>query len=244
MTQFFLVFFKRKMRGLIAFVLTAVLLVNGAVALKKGILGLDEINFDKIVDGSRNVLVEIVEYSWKATNDYEKVAEEFKNNNDVIVALLEFSDNKDFVKSRFGIEKSEDLPKIKFFPAGKKEPEDVSTDDPDGLIEFVHSSLNSKLGTLKSMVKEFMASDNKAELLKRAEDYVKKELAENVWAKYYINSMQKIVEKGADFVKKEKERLQNLVTNSKSAAKTKLAEFKKRLTVLHAFDAEKKNIQP
>jgi hypothetical protein len=38
------------------------------IALRKGILGLDEINFDKVVDGSRNVLVEIVEYSWKATN--------------------------------------------------------------------------------------------------------------------------------------------------------------------------------
>jgi hypothetical protein len=52
------------------------------------------------------------------------VAEEFKDNKDVIVALIEFHDNKDFLKTRFGLEKSEDLPKIKFFASGKKEPEE------------------------------------------------------------------------------------------------------------------------
>jgi hypothetical protein len=88
-----------------------------------------------------------------------------------------------------------------------------------------------------------MKSENKANVLKETEEYVKTELLDNVWAKYYLNSMQKIVEKGVDFVTKEKERLQHLVSNNKSAAKTKLAEFKKRLTVLEAFNAEKKNIQ-
>jgi hypothetical protein len=52
---------------LIAVVITTVLF-QSVLTIKKGILGIDEINFDKIVDGSRNVLVEIVEYSWKATN--------------------------------------------------------------------------------------------------------------------------------------------------------------------------------
>lgn len=99
------------------------------------------------------------------------------------------------------------------------------------------------MAQLKQWAREFVQSDKKQEILKQVEDYVKKELADNVWAKYYINNMQKIAEKGVDFVKKEKERLQHLVSDSKSAAKAKISELKKRLTVLNVFNAEKKTIQ-
>lgn len=40
-------------------------LFSSLVQAKKGILDLDEITFDKVVDGSQNTLVAFLEYSWK-----------------------------------------------------------------------------------------------------------------------------------------------------------------------------------
>jgi len=216
-------------------------LVNLTCAGKKGVLVLDELNFDKIVDGSDNVLVQIVEYTWKAT-DYEKVAEEFKDNKDVIIALIEYSDNKEFLKQRFGIQSAEELPSIKFYPSGKTTPDEVTGDDSSSLIEYITFSINAKLSKLKKLAKEFSESTKKDAILKKTKEFVTKELPDNTWGKYYVSSMQKINEKGKDFITKEKERLNGLI-NNKSSTKEKVTEFKKRLTVLDAFNSETKKVQ-
>lgn len=60
-------------------VLLAVLAVS--CSAKKGVLELDEITWDRVVDGSKNVLVAFTEYSWKDPENYDKVSEEFKDTN-------------------------------------------------------------------------------------------------------------------------------------------------------------------
>jgi len=56
-------------------------------AVEKGVIQLDDISWDRIVDGSKPVLVAFTEWSWSDPKEYGKVSEEFRNS-DVIVAKI------------------------------------------------------------------------------------------------------------------------------------------------------------
>lgn len=81
-------------------------------------------------------------------------------------------------------------------------------------------------------------ADKRSDLLKEAEKIESGlEGGDKEYAKYYLASMKKILEKGDDFVQTEKDRLNGLI-NSKSTAEAKKKEFNKRLNILNAFTKE------
>jgi len=204
------------------------------VSAKRGILELDDISFDRIVDGNKAVLVAFLEHSWKDPENYDTVATELP---DLIVAKVDgsASHNSD-LKTRFSIT---DLskPVFKFFPKGSKEPETYGGQaNGADLIDFVRIQRNPKMKELKELASKFLSSNvNRADSVKKAESIVNSlEGNEKDYANFYLNSMKKIQEKGVDFVGTEKTRLQNLIEN-KGTTENKKHEFTKRLNVLNSF---------
>ena len=110
----------------------------------------------------------------------------------------------------------------------------MSGNDAEFLTDYVNIQLNPKLIDLKKIAKEFVASDKKEELLKKAESLVSSDLKGVQFAEWIVANMKKIVTKGNDFVTKEKTRLEGLI-NSKATVPEKKAEFRKRAAVLNDF---------
>jgi hypothetical protein len=81
------------------------------------------------------------------------------------------------------------------------------------LTDFVNTQLNPTLLDLKKMAQEYVASNKKADLLKKSEALIAKELKGVQYAEWVVLNMRKIQEKGADFITKEKTRLEGLVAN-------------------------------
>jgi len=211
-------------------VIVAVLI---ALAESKGVIELDDISFDRIVDGSHPVVVSFNEFSWKNPKDYEKVAAEFKGTN-VIVAKVDCKNNED-LKKKFNIES---YPAVRYFAQGQTETPLLysGADNAEDVIDFVRTQQSPKLLELKSLAVQFMENKSKrASSLSAAESIANNlEGPNKEYAGYFVNSMKRIQEKGDEFVIAEKERLQGLV-NSPSTTDKKKNEFSKRLNVLNQF---------
>jgi len=208
-------------------------LILFAFVESKGVIEIDDVSFDRIVDGSHPVLVSFNEFGWKNPKDYEKVAAEFKGTN-VIVAKVDSKNNED-LKKKFNIES---FPAIRFFAQGQTDSPLLynGADNPEDIIDFVRVQLNPKLLELRTLATQFMNSKSSRSNTLAAADAIVNGLdgANKEYAGYFVNSMKKIQEKGDDFVGTEKERLQGLV-NSPSATDKKKNEFSKRLNVLNQF---------
>jgi len=219
----------------IKYIAITLLLCASALAARKGILELDDVSWDRIVDGSKPVLVAFQEFSWKDPTDYEKVSEEFKGSN-VIVAKVDCSANED-LKKRFGIDKT---PTFKFFAVNQKDSplSYAGGEAPAELIDFVRVQLNPQLQELKNLAVEFMKSAaDRTKLTKKATELIDKLTGpDQEYAKFYLASMKKISEKGNDFVASEKERLNGLISN-KATGEKKKGEFTKRLNILNSFSS-------
>jgi len=207
------------------------------LAGKKGVIELDNVSWDRIVDGSKPVLVAFTEFSWKDPTDYEKVSEEFQHSN-VIVAKVDVSSNEE-LKKKFNLES---YPTFSFFPVGKKDsPLAYSgAESASELIDFVRVQLNPKLQELKNLAAEFLekTGDARDAIQKKATAIIDKlEGSDQEYGKFFLASFKKVAEKGADFIKAEKERLNGLIGN-KATTEKKKSEFSKRLNVLNAFSKE------
>jgi len=86
-------------------------------AVEKGVIQLDDISWDRIVDGSKPVLVAFTEWSWSDPKEYGKVSEEFRNS-DVIVAKIAKEDAQKATDGHFlktEIDSITNFPTFKFF---------------------------------------------------------------------------------------------------------------------------------
>jgi len=215
------------------------------VVPEKGIIGLDEYTFDKIIDGSKNVLVEFMNQAWETTPDLETVGREFASSNDIIIAKFINSANEDFVK-RFNF-KPEESPSLRFYPKGSTTPENFLVSAKgvkgDDIVELLRIRLNPNLKELKALAAEFVTEDAKRnELLKKAETLTKSFSGVDAdYAKQIIKNMQKILEKGISYVETEKSRLTKLSQSSSVSEKTR-NDFNKKISILNAFTQEKKNV--
>jgi len=207
----------------------------------KGVIELDEISWDRVVDGSNPILISFSDRSWKEPEGYAKVSEELKDT-EVIVAKVDCNSNPN-LKSRF---KVESFPSVKFFPKEEKEtPVSYGGENKQAeIVEFVRFQLNPKLQELKALARTFV-KDNKQDresAIKKAESIVSQlEGSDKDYGTYYISSMKKIQEKGEDFLTKEQERLNTLI-NSKSTMEKKKSEFTSRLNILNSFETSEKII--
>jgi len=214
-------------------VVFAVLALGASVQGLKGVLELDEITWDSVMDGSRSVLVAFQELNWKHPKDYEKVASEFQKDH-VLVAKVDCSGNAD-LKAKYNIDS---YPSIKYFPKGQKEnpTQYTGADSSSDLIDFVKVQLNPKLQDLKHLAEDFVAKPaERVTIVKKADAIVNGlEGSDKEYASFYTSNMKKIQEKGDEFVETEKIRLNGLIS-SKATADKKKAEFTKRLNILNAF---------
>jgi len=215
------------------FVIMKILIVISALfavaSAGKGILELDDVTFPKVVDGSHNVLVAYLEYSWKDPKDYDQLNADFP---DVIIAKYDLSGD-DGQKEKFST-----LPTFNFHAKGSSAPASlVGEADHATLSEFVRLQLNPKLADLKRLASSFIGSiSQRAQIQKNAEDIVNSlASADKEYAQYFVTVMKKITEKGVDFVNTESARLSGLISN-KSTAEKKRHDFNSRLNIVKAFE--------
>jgi len=238
-----------------------VLLLGSALSANtKGVLTLDSWTFDKIVDGSRNVLVKFdKEYAYGTPEDEfkefaKRVGEMEKSKHDLLVAEVGKTDygekkNSD-LHERFDIQ-SDDFPVFKLFKKGSTEP--ITFSD---TVDVANLSLFAKLqagvfvgvpGCLEkfdNIVEVFMSqkSDKKSreKLLSRAVTLQQQQSEDSVdSAKAYVRTMKKIIENGDAFVDTEISRVKKL-KDAKLSDKKK-AFFERRLNVLSSFKAFAEN---
>ncbi|KAJ6796138.1 protein disulfide isomerase-like 2-2 [Iris pallida] len=210
-------------------------------------------NFGQVVlDETKDVLVEFYApwcgHCKSLAPIYEKVANAFRLEEDVVIANLDADNYKDLAE-KYGVS---GYPTLKFFPKSNKAGEDY--DGGRDLNDFV-TFINEKCGTsrdakgqltsqagivasLDALVKELnsAASDEKKAVLSRIEDEVNKLKGSSArYGKVYLKAAKNCVDKGAEYAKKETERLQRMLEKSISTAKAD--EFIIKRNILSTFQA-------
>jgi len=107
-----------------------------------GIVELDEVSFGKVVGREQHVLVTLNEFSWKSPENFNDVADAFKDNADVLVAKVDASQLPDGHAL-----KVKTTPTLRFYAARSKEYVDFvgSADTAADVIEFVQFQLSPKV---------------------------------------------------------------------------------------------------
>nr|AAO22148.1 protein disulfide isomerase-like protein [Mastigamoeba balamuthi] len=244
----------------IAVVLCAVL--GSALAATKGIVPADDLTFDKLVDGSRHVLVEFVENSWKHTPGIEDraspaapspppkpaaVAKELAAQDDALVVSVETTDNKELAE-RLGFGgASSSLPALAYFAKGAAGRQTAPAQRLDGPVtdaeaakQFFQSAVNPSITELRGLAATFVAAGDaqKKEMLSRAEAIVAGlEKGAAQYGRFFVANMKKIVAKGAPFVQAELDRLKQL-SESKATTEEKQREFRSRIGILRLFQSQ------
>ncbi|KAK3407480.1 protein disulfide-isomerase like 2-1 [Eucalyptus grandis] len=208
-------------------------------------------NFNEIVlDKTKDVLVEFYApwcgHCKALAPTYEKVAAAFKSEDGVVIANLDADKYKD-LGEKYGVS---GFPTLKFFPKNNKDGEEYDGGrDLDDFVNFINEKcgtsrdgkgeLTSKAGivaSLDALVKEFVAAtgeEKKAVFSKIEEEAEKLEGSGARYGKIYLKAAKSCMDKGADYAKKETERLQRMLEKSISAAKAD--EFTLKKNILSAF---------
>jgi len=207
-------------------------------------------NFDSIaLDSNKDVLVEFFApwcgHCKSLAPDYEKVAAAFANEPNVVVAKVDADAHKD-LGSRYGVS---GFPTIKFFgrdsktePLAYESPRDVPSfveylNNKAGTHRSADGKLNSEAGRIESLdtiAAQFVASKDKASLIKEAKSIVAG-LSDSVkeHAKYYLKFFDLVSSKGKEFLETEVARLDRMLEGSVTPAK--MDEFSIRKNILGAF---------
>ncbi|GMJ01333.1 PROTEIN DISULFIDE ISOMERASE 11, PDI-LIKE 2-1, ARABIDOPSIS THALIANA PROTEIN DISULFIDE ISOMERASE 11 [Hibiscus trionum] len=208
-------------------------------------------NFDEIVlDKTKDVLVEFYApwcgHCKYLAPTYEEVATAFKREEDVIIANLDADKHGD-IAEKYEVT---GYPTLKFFLKGNKTGEDYNGErDLDAFVAVINKKcgtnrdamgqLTSKAGILSRLdplVKEFVAAsgDEKKAAFSKIEGKVEKlKGSSSRYGKIYLKAAKNCMEKGADYPKKEIERLQRMLDKSINAAKAD--EFTLKKNILSTF---------
>lgn len=153
--------------------------------------------------------------------------------------LKESDETKAFIE-RFDLQ-STPLPMFLFFAKGQTTPSDrlikhaeADLNAPE-VIEFVHQNLEPEMKNLKSWAEKFLSTKDKGNTVEICAEIVEF-LPETMKAigQYYLKTMQKIREKGEEFLTKEIERMKSLL-ESRSTGDQKKREFRRRISILMSF---------
>lgn len=212
----------------------------------KGFVDLDDITFNKVVDGSRYIFV--VFYSpWDTASkdlmpELEAVGEEAGAQDNLLLVKANGEDNEK-LKEKFGW-KEDDLPLILAAPKGQAK--DVKAykkfegekKDTDTLLEFLETVAGAP-GTVPDLaiaVEKFMAAPSSAGIAEAEKVVATLDEAEKVTGAYYVKAMGKVVSKGKDYPKSESDRLKRMIEGGK-IREDKVKEFKHRINALRVFDS-------
>ncbi|TYI55192.1 hypothetical protein E1A91_D11G124800v1 [Gossypium mustelinum] len=214
--------------------------------LPSNVVVLNADNFDEVVlDETKNMFVEFYApwcgYCKNLAATYEKVATAFKMEEDVVIANIDTDKYKDLAE-KYGVS---GYPTLKFFPKGNKAGEDY--DGGQSLDEFVafinvqcgtnrdaKGQLTSKAGILSSLDalgKQFVAAsiDERKRVFSKIKEVEKLKGSSASYGKIYLKAAKSYLEKGADYPKKEIERLQRILDKSISPAKADELTLKKNI---------------
>jgi protein disulfide-isomerase A6 len=190
---------------------------------------LDSANFDSIaLDNSKDVLVEFYApwcgHCKSLAPTYEKVAATFAGDSHVVIANMNADEaqNKG-IASRYGVS---GFPTIKFFPKGNKDGEEYNAGrGGDDFVKFINErtgtkrvmggGFNADAGTdesLTTLIKDFIKGDH------GARDKVAEKVKEVASLEYYSKILDRVADKGAEWVNKELTRLEKMQDGTGSAA--------------------------
>ncbi|PNH11560.1 putative protein disulfide-isomerase A6 [Tetrabaena socialis] len=215
-----------------------------------GVLDLTPESFEKNVNGAKHVLVEFYApwcgHCKRMVPEYKQLGEwveaDPKLKNRVIIAKVN-ADNHRSIGDKFDVK---GFPTIKYFPAGKPATKDTVQDynqarTATAFLEFLKQKLEADQGfarveALDPIAKKFVEAEDKAAVL--AEATAALAALEEADAKangaLYIKFMEKAVEKGADYLGKEKARLDKMLSSG-SVSSSKVDEMSRKTSVLGAF---------
>lgn len=210
----------------------------------------EDIFNEVVLDGNKDVLVEFYApwcgHCKSLAPIYEKVAAAYKSEEDVVIANLDADKYKDLAE-KYGVS---GYPTLKFFPRGNKAGEDYDGGrDLEDFVSFINEKcgtsrdgngqLTSKAGivaSLDALVKEFVSASNdeKKEVFSKIEEEAEKLTGSaSRYGKIYLKLAKSCMEKGADYAKKESDRLQRILEKSISPAKAD--EFTLKRNILSTF---------
>ncbi|XP_047032480.1 protein windbeutel [Helicoverpa zea] len=214
-----------------------------------GSVELDEFSFDKITKKFEASLIKFdVAFPYGDKHEaFVALAKDAKDVDDLLIAEVGVKDygekDNEALAKKYGASK-DNFPVVKLFVKGKSEPipfDDAKGFNSDELRRFVRENTGIYLslpGCVKELDKlaiQFMKSkkDDRKKVLKKAEDYVKNMDKESSSGKIYKTIMEKILEKGDEFVQFENERVKKLLSEKVSNEKKK--QLGVRINILQTF---------
>lgn len=224
----------------------------------KGVIYLDDLTFDKIVNGKEDVLVRFdKEYPWGDAHDAFKglAAELGEADAPLLVAGVPISNRDEYLvnpklSKRFSLSKlkDDDFPKFRLFLKGKNvnKPIEykggVKKDDLAGWL-VAHTSIwigkKGQLEPLDAAAKKFMAAkpaarDAALKEAKKEASKLKLSAAQKEYAEYYVKTMQRVIEKGDAYVDKEYARLAKMAAD-KGVVAAKREAFEWKANIISSF---------
>jgi protein disulfide-isomerase A6 len=202
-------------------------------------------NFDSIVNSDKDVIVKFYT-NWcghckQLAPKWEVLAKAFQSESGVVIAKLD-ADKSKAIAERFGVQ---GYPTLKVFRKGSKTtPEEFNRGTEEEMVAAVNAIAGTsrtvsgalsgnagRIAALDALASKFVASDanKRKELLAQAQ----KDTHKN--AQYYVRAMQKIMEQGESYAKKESERL-NRVIAAQASASSQMDEFQIRVNILTSFE--------
>jgi hypothetical protein len=233
---------------------------GGTLAADYGILNLDNATLPKIVDGKRPVFLCFWrEYPYGEKHDAFKAlaVEVAKGSSDLIVGLVGIGTYGDKINQdlaeRYGMKTvgkdleykdlDEGFPQFLFFPKGT-----ASTGKPmkyggavtsQDMLRFLKTNgvkvgIHGTIEELDSIAAQYLNADKARRMALRGEvERAKVDSSNQDSKEYYLKVMQRITEKGNEFVSSELKRLESLLSNA--VTKEKQNQFKQRANILASF---------
>lgn len=209
----------------------------------EGVVELDALTFEKIIDGSKKAIV-VFYASWdkfckEIVPTLKETAKLLIPHKDCIIAKVD-SDRSWKLGAKFD---ATELPHFVFFD--KSDTLGITYEgarNGKAIVDFMlkgSSKRAVKKDELKRLAKKFMEEEGEVQrgkILARTEKAVGGLDTESLTeGQYYTKVMGSVLEKGDDFILKEMDRLKGLV-EGKSLSEAKKLEFKRRIKVLKVFE--------
>lgn len=233
-------------------VISAVYASDDPTGSLPGVEDLTPDNFDKLVNGAKHVLVEFYApwcgHCKHMVPEYKKLAELVGSDpllkSKVVVAKVN-ADAHRSLGEKFDVK---GFPTIKFFPRGKPATKDFVEDynsarTSDKFFDFLKDKVEADKGfarveVLDPIAKKFAEAADKSALVAEVEGHLKALEGEaKANGELYLKFMQKALDKGADYLTKEKARLERMIGTG-SVAPAKVTEMSKKTSILGAFTDE------
>jgi endoplasmic reticulum protein 29 len=221
-------------------------------ATARGAIGLDTFTFDKIVDGSRSVVVKFdKQYAYGDQEDaYKAFAKEMAPSSILVaeVGVQDYGDKEnDDLREKYGV-KADDFPVFKIFKKGGDSPStftgEVTNDNLKLWTKEVTGVWIGLEGTIEELdriavdlAKGTISFDDAVAKAKKSDSTFSNDATIMKTALLYVRIFEKIKEKGTiTFAQDESKRVKGLLAGKNSDAKKKMLEL--RLRILASFKAD------